>query len=100
MKRPYDLVVFDWEGTIADTLGVILHVVVSEAALLGFGNFNLNQVRKYVDLGLVEFFAARLSTPFCISATSIIASCANNAALSSFRYLSNTWRTRINCSIA
>lgn len=54
MSNPYDLVVFDWEGTIADTLGVILHVVATEAHLLGFGDFDPYQARKYVDLGLVQ----------------------------------------------
>jgi phosphoglycolate phosphatase len=54
MNNPYDLVVFDWEGTIADTLGMILHVVAKEANLLGFGDFDLDQVRNYVDLGLIH----------------------------------------------
>ena len=54
MSNPYNLVVFDWEGTIADTLGVILNVVATEANLLGFGDFDSNQARKYVDLGLVQ----------------------------------------------
>lgn len=54
MSNPYDLVVFDWEGTIADTLGIILHVVATEANLLGFGDFDPSQARKYVDLGLVQ----------------------------------------------
>lgn len=54
MSYPYDLVVFDWEGTIADTLGIVLHVVASEANLLGFGDFDPYLARKYVDLGLVQ----------------------------------------------
>ncbi|WP_392537899.1 HAD family hydrolase [Legionella sp. 227] len=54
MSNPYDLVVFDWEGTIADTLGIVLHVVATEANLLGFGDFDPNQARKFVDLGLVQ----------------------------------------------
>lgn len=54
MSNPYDLVVFDWEGTIVDTLGVVFHVVASEANLLGFGDFDPYQARKYVDLGLVQ----------------------------------------------
>lgn len=54
MSNPYELVVFDWEGTIADTLGVVLHLVASEANLLGFGDFDPSQARKYVDLGLVQ----------------------------------------------
>jgi phosphoglycolate phosphatase len=54
MSNPYDLIVFDWEGTIADTLGIILHVVSTEANLLGFGDFDPYQARKYVDLGLIQ----------------------------------------------
>ncbi|KTD05433.1 phosphatase [Legionella gratiana] len=54
MSNPYELVVFDWEGTIADTLGVVLHVVSTEANLLGFGDFDSFEARKYVDLGLVQ----------------------------------------------
>lgn len=54
MSNPYQLVVFDWEGTIADTLGLILHIVTSEANVLGFGEVDPQQARKYVDLGLVQ----------------------------------------------
>lgn len=54
MSNPYELIVFDWEGTIADTLGVVLHVVATEANLLGFGDFDSFEARKYVDLGLVQ----------------------------------------------
>lgn len=54
MSNPYELVVFDWEGTIADTLGVVLHVVATEANALGFGDFDSFEARKYVDLGLVQ----------------------------------------------
>lgn len=54
MSNPYQLVVFDWEGTIADTLGLILHTVSTESNLLGFGEIDPNQARKYVELGLVQ----------------------------------------------
>lgn len=52
MSNPYDLVVFDWEGTIADTLGAVFHTVAVEAELLGLRAFNQEEARKYVDLGL------------------------------------------------
>lgn len=52
MINPYKLVVFDWEGTVSDTLGLILNTVASEAKLLGFGDIDYQQARKYVDLGL------------------------------------------------
>jgi phosphoglycolate phosphatase len=53
MSNPYQLVVFDWEGTVSDTLGLILHTVADEAHVLGFGDIDPYQARKYVDLGLV-----------------------------------------------
>ncbi|KGP63457.1 HAD family hydrolase [Legionella norrlandica] len=54
MSNSYQLVIFDWEGTIADTLGVILHTVAAEAKILGFGEVDPYQARRYVDLGLVQ----------------------------------------------
>jgi phosphoglycolate phosphatase len=54
MNNPYQLVVFDWEGTISDTMGLILHTVSSEATRLGFGKVDPYEARKYVDLGLVQ----------------------------------------------
>ncbi|CEG58227.1 HAD family hydrolase [Legionella fallonii] len=54
MSNPYQLIVFDWEGTISDTLGLILHTVSSEANKLGFGELDPYVARKYVDLGLVQ----------------------------------------------
>ena len=54
MSNPYQLVVFDWEGTVSDTLGLILHTVSSEANRLGFGEVDPYEARKYVDLGLVQ----------------------------------------------
>ncbi len=52
MSNPYQLIVFDWEGTISDTLGLILHTVSTEAYNLGFGDVDPYQARQYVDLGL------------------------------------------------
>lgn len=54
MSNPYHLVVFDWEGTVSDTLGQILHTVAAEANRLGFGAIDPYQARKYVDLGLIQ----------------------------------------------
>ncbi|TAL63796.1 MAG: HAD family hydrolase [Legionella sp.] len=54
MSNPYQLVVFDWEGTISDTLGQILHTVAFEAHELGFGDIDPYEARKYVDLGLIQ----------------------------------------------
>lgn len=52
MSKSYQLVVFDWEGTISDTLGLIFHTVTNEAQRLGFGAIDPYEARKYVDLGL------------------------------------------------
>lgn len=54
MNNPYDLVVFDWEGTIADTLGAVFHIVAVEANLMGLDLFDHNEAKKYVDLGLAR----------------------------------------------
>lgn len=54
MSNPYQLVVFDWEGTVSDTLGQILHTVAVEASSLGFGDVDHYQARQYVELGLVQ----------------------------------------------
>lgn len=54
MSNPYQLIVFDWEGTISDTLGLILHTVSREARNLGFGEVDPYQARQYVDLGLKQ----------------------------------------------
>lgn len=54
MSKRYDLVVFDWEGTLSDTLGLVLNCVAEEAKRLGFGELDEEVARQYVDLGLVK----------------------------------------------
>lgn len=53
MSKPYRLVVFDWEGTLGDTLGQVLNIVASEARRLNFGDLDEGLAREYVVLGLV-----------------------------------------------
>ncbi len=53
MSSPYHLVVFDWEGTLGDTLGQILNTVAAEAIRLHFGEVDERLARQYVVLGLV-----------------------------------------------
>lgn len=54
MKRHYDLVVFDWEGTLAeDSLGSIVDVLAKEALRFHLGEFDKCQARRYIALGLV-----------------------------------------------
>lgn len=54
MKKPYRLVVFDWEGTLGDTLGHILSTLATEARRLKLGELDLCQARRHVMLGLVK----------------------------------------------
>jgi phosphoglycolate phosphatase len=52
MNNPYSLVVFDWEGTLSDTLGQILQIAATEANKLGFGILDLKQARQCINFGL------------------------------------------------
>lgn len=54
MGKPYRLVVFDWEGTLGDTLGQILDTVATEARRLNFGEIDEELARQSVELGLVK----------------------------------------------
>ena len=53
MSKPYRLVVFDWEGTLGDTLGQIIHSVTTVARRLNFGELDEQLARQSVELGLV-----------------------------------------------
>ena len=52
MSKPYRLVVFDWEGTLGDTLGQILDRVASAARSLHLGELDEQLARQYAVLGL------------------------------------------------
>ena len=54
MSRTYRLVIFDWEGTLGDTLGHVLTVLAVEARRLGFGEMDERSARHYVILGLAR----------------------------------------------
>ena len=54
MKKSYRLVVFDWEGTLGDTLGHILDALATQARLLHFGELDEKAARQYVTLGLAR----------------------------------------------
>ncbi|MDP1601940.1 MAG: HAD-IIIA family hydrolase [Legionella sp.] len=54
MSKRYRLVVFDWEGTLSDTLGQVLNCVAVEARRLNFGELNEEVARQSVELGLVN----------------------------------------------
>lgn len=52
--KQYRLIIFDWEGTLSDTLGLVLDCVSAEAKELNLGSFDEARARQYVDLGLVN----------------------------------------------
>lgn len=54
MKMSYRLVVFDWEGTLGDTMGHILNTLSREAQRMQYGELDEQLARKYVMLGLVK----------------------------------------------
>lgn len=54
MKKSYRLMVFDWEGTLGDTLGHVLSTLVTEARRLQFGELDVQQTRCYATLGLAK----------------------------------------------
>lgn len=54
MSKRYRLVVFDWEGTLSDTLGQVLNCVANEARRLNFGELDEEVARNSVELGLVH----------------------------------------------
>lgn len=52
MKKPYLLVVFDWEGTLGDTLGHVLNVLAAQARQLQFGELDEQLARQCMALAL------------------------------------------------
>lgn len=54
MKNHYDLVIFDWEGTLAeDSYGQVVSVFADEAKKMQLNNFDKALARKLVPMGLV-----------------------------------------------
>ncbi len=54
MKSRYNLVVFDWEGTLAeDSFGQVVSIIAREALNLKIQNFDRVLARKYIPLGLI-----------------------------------------------
>ncbi len=54
MKKSYQLVVFDWEGTLGDTPGHVINTLATQARCLHFGELNEKLARQYAVLGLVR----------------------------------------------
>lgn len=51
-QLPYQLIVFDWEGTLGDPLGHIHAALKDEALKRGLGDYDVARARQYVALGL------------------------------------------------
>ena len=52
MSKPYHLVIFDWEGTLGDTIGPIINTIAAIAKRLNYDEFDAREARLYVPLGL------------------------------------------------
>ncbi|MFZ4077446.1 MAG: HAD-IIIA family hydrolase, partial [Legionellaceae bacterium] len=52
MKRSFDLVVFDWEGTLGDPLGHVMDELYKQSQAMGLGAFDASLARQHMTLGL------------------------------------------------
>lgn len=52
MNKRYQLVVFDWEGTLGDTLGQVLSAIANAVERLHFGELDVQLARQHVAFGL------------------------------------------------
>lgn len=53
MIKPYGLIVFDWEGTLSDTLGQVMQAFAAEAKRLDLGELDMAVGRRAMALGPV-----------------------------------------------
>lgn len=54
MNHPYELIIFDWDGTLMDSTGHIVHCMRQAIDDLGFEPLNDNAIRHIIGLGLDE----------------------------------------------
>jgi len=54
MKRKFDLIVWDWDGTLADSTGMIAIAIVKAAEQVGLPKLELSAARNVIGLGLRE----------------------------------------------
>lgn len=54
MKKQFDLIVWDWDGTLADSTGMIAEAVVLAAEQVGLPKLELQAARNIIGLGLRE----------------------------------------------
>jgi len=58
MSRPFDLVVFDWDGTVVDSTAMIARCIQKAAADLGLGVPTLERANHVIGLGLQDALSA------------------------------------------
>lgn len=54
-RRSFDLIVFDWDGTLSDSLAFIVEAMQSAIADMGFPHRGADEIRGLIGLGLEEF---------------------------------------------
>ena len=54
MPKQFDLIVWDWDGTLADSTGMITHAVLKAAAQVGLPAIDKQTVSHIIGLGLQE----------------------------------------------
>lgn len=52
MKQPYRVVIFDWEGTLGDTVGAVLCAIARATEVCHFREFDESLARRSLGLGL------------------------------------------------
>jgi phosphoglycolate phosphatase len=57
MHERFDVVVFDWDGTLIDSTAVISHAIRASAVDLGFADPGIERARHVIGLGLHEALA-------------------------------------------
>ena len=59
MKKQFDLIVWDWDGTLADSTSMITDAVVLAAAQVGLPALEPKAARNIIGLGLIESIHTR-----------------------------------------
>ena len=58
MAKQYDLIVWDWDGTLADSTGMITRAIVKAAEQVGLSPLSVEQASSIIGLGLRESIAS------------------------------------------
>ncbi len=82
MKKPFDLVVFDWEGTLADPLAHILSAIRMQSEGMGLGFVDEEEARRNIVMGL-EYTTKKLFPTLSLSQSERFLNGVQHALLSS-----------------